>query len=139
MKKIAIISLLFLVILSVNAQNLTVGTFNLRLQTTADVGNLWINRSNAVSDLIRFHDFDILGTQEGFYNQLNDIKNALPYYSFYGEGRDGGNAGEHSAIFYKTEKMSKPQFYKLGGFKEDYKTCSITLLKKWINDTYFNK
>jgi len=35
--------------------------------------------------------------------------------------------------------MSKPQFYKLGGFKEDYKTCSITLLKKWINDTYFNK
>ena len=48
-----------------------------------------------------------------------------------------GKYGDY--IFYKTEKMSKPQFYKLGGFKEDYKTCSITLLKKWINDTYFNK
>ena len=48
-----------------------------------------------------------------------------------------GKYGDY--IFYKTEKMTKPQFYKLKGFKEDYKSCSVTLLKKWINDTYFSK
>ena len=48
-----------------------------------------------------------------------------------------GKYGDY--IFYKTEKMTKPQFYKLNGFKEDYKSCSVTLLKKWINDTYFSK
>lgn len=46
-----------------------------------------------------------------------------------------GKYGDY--IFYKTEKMSKPQFYKLSGFKENYKTCSISLLKQWINETYF--
>ncbi len=105
MKKIVIISLLFLITLSVNAQSLTVGTFNIRLQIKSDTGNLWTQRAPLVSDLIRFHGFDILGTQEGFANQLNDIKTALPYYAVYGEGRDGGTAGEHSAIFYKTAKF----------------------------------
>lgn len=106
MKKIAITSFLFLVILSVNAQNLTIGTFNLRLQTTSDVGNLWVDRSNAVSDLIRFHDFDVLGTQEAYENQLKDVLTALPDYAVYGKGRDDGkDAGEHSAILYKKDKF----------------------------------
>ncbi|MFC5282519.1 endonuclease/exonuclease/phosphatase family protein [Pedobacter alpinus] len=106
MKKITLTSLLFLVILSVNAQNFTVGTFNLRLQNTSDVGNLWADRSNAVSDLIRFHDFDVLGTQEAFKNQLQDVLTALPDYVVYGKGRDDGkDAGEHSAILYKKDKF----------------------------------
>ena len=105
MKKFVIITLLSLIAYLVKAQSLTVGTFNIRLQIKSDTGNLWIQRAPLVSDLIRFHDFDILGTQEGFINQLNDIKTALPFYAMYGEGRDGGTAGEHSAIFYKTEKF----------------------------------
>lgn len=41
-----------------------------------------------------------------------------------------GQYGDY--IFYKTEKMKTPKFIKLQGFKEDYKTCPISLLETWI-------
>lgn len=39
-------------------------------------------------------------------------------------------------IFYKTNKMKKPQFYNLNGFEEKYQFCSIDILKSWIKETY---
>jgi len=39
-------------------------------------------------------------------------------------------------IFFKTAKMKKPQFYDLNGFKEDYKTCDIDVLKSWIKEKH---
>jgi len=43
-------------------------------------------------------------------------------------------------IFYKTPKMKKPQFFSIVNFnketKEDYKFCSVTILKSWIKDKY---
>ena len=39
-------------------------------------------------------------------------------------------------IFYKTEEMKNPTFLKIKGFKEDYKTCSLDILKEWIETTY---
>ena len=39
-------------------------------------------------------------------------------------------------IFYKTEKMRKPQFLKLNKFVGDYNTCSLEYFKKWIKETY---
>jgi endonuclease/exonuclease/phosphatase family metal-dependent hydrolase len=105
MKKLCLAIFFLLFSHQIYAQELTVGTFNIRLQTSGDIGNLWQQRAPLVVDLIRFYDFDILGTQEGFANQLLDIKTALPYYSVYGKGRDGDDAGEHSSIFYKTAKF----------------------------------
>ena len=53
---------------------------------------------------ILFHDFDIIGTQEGLHHQLNDLMDRLPNYDYIGVGRDDGKIeGEHSAIFYKTD------------------------------------
>uniref|UniRef100_A0A6C0HHD7 DNA topoisomerase n=1 Tax=viral metagenome TaxID=1070528 RepID=A0A6C0HHD7_9ZZZZ len=40
-----------------------------------------------------------------------------------------GKFGDY--IFYKTKTMKKPQFIKLAGFKEDYKTCDVSSLIKW--------
>jgi endonuclease/exonuclease/phosphatase family metal-dependent hydrolase len=89
-----------------NAQTYTVATYNIRYQNDDDTGNLWKDRAPIVSELIRFHDFDIFGTQEGFDSQLQDIATALPQYNRSGIGRDDGKkAGEHSAIFYKTSKF----------------------------------
>ena len=89
------------------SQKLIVATFNVRLQNNGDTGNLWSQRAPHVASLIRFHEFDIFGTQEGFRNQLNDIKKALPEYEFYGAGRDDGKeAGEHSAIFYRKSRFT---------------------------------
>jgi len=46
-----------------------------------------------------------------------------------------GKFGDY--IFYKTKTMKKPKFFKLKGFKEDYKTCELSILLKWINETAF--
>ena len=98
-------SLLVVLSFAANAQSITLATFNIRYANPADTGNLWVNRAPVVSNLIRFHDFDIFGTQEGLKNQLDDISNTLPQYSRYGIGRtDGKEAGEFSAIYYKKDK-----------------------------------
>lgn len=89
-----------------HAQHLIAGTFNLRFDNPRDTGNLWVNRAPVAAALIRFHQFDIFGTQEGLKNQLDDLNNALPEYERYGLGRDDGkDAGEHSAIFFKKSRF----------------------------------
>ena len=56
--------------------------------------------------MVQYHDFDIFGTQECFIHQLKDMKEALPGYDYIGVGRDDGKEkGEHSAIFYRTDKF----------------------------------
>jgi len=101
----------------IQAQDMKVASYNLRYDNKNDSlnGNGWAQRSPAVTALIRFHDFDIFGTQEGLKNQLDDISNALPQYARYGRGRDDGiNKGEHSAIFYKKNEftlLSKGDFW----------------------------
>jgi len=98
--------LLSLLTVTVFAQSLTVGTFNLRFANPKDAGNLWADRAPVVSSLIQFHEFDVLGTQEGLKSQMEDLEKALPEYQRYGLGRDGGqDEGEHSAIFFKRSKF----------------------------------
>jgi DNA topoisomerase-1 len=45
-----------------------------------------------------------------------------------------GKYGDY--IFYKTEKMKKPQFLKLNGFNDDYKNGSLVNIRSWIKDKY---
>lgn len=99
-------ALLFAVLTTVNAQSFTVATFNIRYDNPRDSGNLWVNRAPIVANLIRFHDFDVFGVQEGLKNQIDDMNAALPQYARYGKGRDDGKeAGEHSVIYYKKDKF----------------------------------
>jgi len=86
-------------------QPLRVATYNLRMNTASDGPNAWPNRKEMVKDLVRYHQFDVFGTQEGFRGQLNDIAE-LSDYAFVGRGRDDGReAGEHSAIFYRKSRL----------------------------------
>lgn len=85
-----------------------IGTYNLRYANHGDSvhGNGWAQRLEVISGLIRFHDFDIFGTQEGLYPQLQSLRDKLPGYNYIGIGReDGIHAGEHSAIFFKKGKF----------------------------------
>ncbi|MDR1406898.1 MAG: endonuclease/exonuclease/phosphatase family protein [Tannerella sp.] len=85
--------------------SLRVATFNLRMDTNRDGENAWQYRSEMVNGLIRFHDFDIFGTQEGFKHMLDDLT-ATGDYARIGSGRDDGrDAGEHSAIVYRTDRF----------------------------------
>lgn len=82
-----------------------VSSFNLRMDTPNDSLNSWSHRKNMVNDLLVYHDIDIVGTQEGFHHQLEDIKR-IPYFEYVGIGRDdGGTKGEYSAIFYNKDKF----------------------------------
>lgn len=90
------------------AQHFNIATYNLRNANHEDSlnGDGWGQRCLVISSLIQFHEFDIFGTQEGFYHQLEDLKKNLPGYTYIGVGRDDGKqAGEHSAIFYKKDKF----------------------------------
>lgn len=83
-----------------------VATYNLRCKNDGDSinGNGWDRRYPVAAKLIRFHDFDIFGTQECFKLQLDDLQKSLPGYAHIGAGRDDGKeGGEHSAIFYRTD------------------------------------
>lgn len=82
-----------------------VASYNLRMDTPNDGENSWQNRKEMVKSQIRFYDFDIFGTQEGFKHMLDGIAE-LPGYVWIGEGRDGGQDGEHSAIFYKKDRFT---------------------------------
>ncbi|KIC90102.1 endonuclease/exonuclease/phosphatase family protein [Flavihumibacter sp. ZG627] len=105
-KKLAITSCLLCALLPVFGQSIIAGSFNLRYDNPRDTGNLWQQRAPIAAALIRFHQFDIVGTQEGLRHQLDDLQNALPQYAQYGIGRDDGKRkGEHSSILYRKDKF----------------------------------
>lgn len=84
---------------------IVVATYNLRQINSHDGANVWSNRKEAVKGLVRFHEFDIYGTQEGFLNQLTDLLE-VEGFAYTGHGReDGKDAGEHSAILYKKDRF----------------------------------
>ena len=88
--------------------SITVASYNLRNANGGDSinGNGWGQRYPVIAQIVQYHDFDIFGTQECFIHQLKDIKEALPGYDYIGVGRDDGKEkGEHSAIFYRTDKF----------------------------------
>jgi endonuclease/exonuclease/phosphatase family metal-dependent hydrolase len=84
-----------------------VGSYNIRYDNKGDVksGNAWQQRAPVIAALIQFHDFDVLGTQEGFHHQMEDLCRLMPDYACSMHGRDDGkSAGEHIGIFFKKEK-----------------------------------
>ncbi len=105
MQKTSLLLIALFCSVSLFGQNLRVATYNIRMNRANDGVNNWVNRKDKVNELIRYHNFDIMGTQEGFKDQLDDILR-LGDYAYTGGGRDDGkDAGEHSAIFYKKSRF----------------------------------
>ena len=87
------------------ATPLRVLSYNLRMDTSEDGANAWPHRKDMVNELLRYHEADLIGTQEGFSHQLADIT-AQGIYAYTGVGRDDGKAsGEHSAILYRKDRF----------------------------------
>lgn len=109
--------LVFLVLGSVACSNqgkkaqpepFVMATYNIRLANAGDSaqGNGWGTRYPHIADLVKFHGFEIFGTQEGFKYMLEDLKKEMPGFDYIGVGRDNGaDEGEHAAIFYDTNKF----------------------------------
>ncbi len=88
-------------VLAQRSQQMAVMTFNIRFDNPEDGINAWPQRRSAVIDMLQKEKVSIVGVQEALVNQLQDIKQGLPGFTWFGHGRDDGKTkGELSAIFY---------------------------------------
>lgn len=82
-------------------------SYNIRLNTPDDGESAWPNRRNELANQVRFNRPDIGGMQEVQVDQLRDLEQRLPEYTFIGVGRDdGAEGGEFSPIFFDTRRFT---------------------------------
>lgn len=109
MKKIFLSSVSLLFALTMSAQSIFVGTYNIRNRNSGDEkkGEVWSTRCKVICDMINFEAPDVFGTQEVLVGQLRDLRAGLDNYDYIGVGRDDGKeAGEYSALFYKKDHLT---------------------------------
>lgn len=104
-KCLALVSALIISSLVVAQDYLNVMTFNIRYNNPGDSADAWPHRTDMVASQILFHQAHIVGMQEALHGQITDVAPKLPQYKFLGVGRDGGEKGEYSAIFYDTTRL----------------------------------
>ena len=108
MKKLLFFALFSILTLSAVAQEMLVGSYNIRYKNRNDSlnGNVWTKRCQVICDQVNFMNPVIFGTQEVLYGQLQDMLKGLEGYDYIGIGRDDGEReGEHEAIFYKKDQL----------------------------------
>ena len=89
--------------LPVDTAEFRVAAFNIRYNAEADEqsGNGWDLRKGPVAKVVTDHQFDIVGTQEGDAQQLEDLKALLPGYAYLGHPYGGKGDLHNAATFYK--------------------------------------
>jgi endonuclease/exonuclease/phosphatase family metal-dependent hydrolase len=80
-------------------------SFNIRNGKARDGANAWEHRTDLVFRTIRDYVPDVVGIQEAFRFQLDEIGRAVPGYGEIGTGRDGGTRGEYSAILFRADRF----------------------------------
>ena len=92
MKRLFTLALGLFAVVSVQAQSLLVGTYNVRYQNDGDTqhGNGWGQRCPVICELLAYESPDIFGTQEAKVGQIHDLLKGLPEYDYIGVGRDDG-------------------------------------------------
>ena len=147
----------FFFLMNINAQDVSVMTYNIKLDYPKEGENSWTNRKPFFINQLKFYTPDILGVQEVLPNQMKDMDSLLVDYNFVGVGRDDGkDKGEYSAIFYnkKMFKVLKSSTFWLSDTPENVsmgwdavcnRVCTYALLKKkktnkklWVFNTHFD-
>lgn len=85
--------------------DLRVMTFNVRYPNPDDGANRWAERRAVFVATVRAADPDVIGTQELFQAQGDDIVRALPRFRWFGRDRFGGHADEHMGIVYRSDRL----------------------------------
>lgn len=109
MRQIIIILLLIIAGFKADAQqkSISIITYNIRYNNDKDGVNAWPNRKDNVKALVKFHDTDILCTQEALAEQFDALLENSDFEAV-GAGRDDGKRkGEFSPIFYNKNRFSK--------------------------------
>jgi endonuclease/exonuclease/phosphatase family metal-dependent hydrolase len=68
-------------------QNITLMSYNIRYDNPNDGENIWENRKESLVNQIRFHEPDVMGTQEGLEHQIRFLKKHLKSYTYVGIAR----------------------------------------------------
>ncbi|MCM4171415.1 endonuclease/exonuclease/phosphatase [Arenibacter sp. TNZ] len=132
-------------------------SFNIKYDNTGDTINNWNDRKASLAKLIQHYDADIVGIQEGLYNQVDYLNTALTSYAYVGIGRDDGKQkGEYSAIFYNTDKFKilktntfwlseTPEKVSVGWDASLERICTYALFQNintkkqfWVFNTHFD-
>ena len=85
---------------------LKVMSFNVRYGSANDGENAWDKRKNIVTETIKMHGPDVIGTQECLDFQADYIVESLLEYRWLGIGREKDGHGEHMAVLYKSKLLS---------------------------------
>ncbi|MDD2382179.1 MAG: endonuclease/exonuclease/phosphatase family protein [Mariniphaga sp.] len=123
-KKILLLLFLFFPVL-MYAEELNVMSFNVRFYTPNDGINHWPYRKDRVIQILNNYDPDIMGLQEPFIWQIEDILEKMPDYSWLGYGPEDGNTrGEYEPVLYNAKKL---QLLSAGQFwlSENHEDVSI--------------
>lgn len=83
---------------------LVVGSYNIWCGVGEEGPNPWSRRSLRLRDLIRFHEYDVLGMQEVRPEQVAFFR-TMEEYDLLGTGREGINQGEHMTILYRKDRF----------------------------------
>lgn len=79
-----LVALLFCLQVPSIGRELSYASWNIRWESQQDIdeGNGWSKRKEPIANIIKFHDFDIIGLQEGSPPRLRDLMELLPDYEF---------------------------------------------------------
>lgn len=108
MKRMFFVCLLASVVMVGSAQELYVGSYNIRYQNSSDSlrGDVWQKRCQVMCDQLNFEHPDVFGAQEVLHGQLVDMQARLDNYGVIGVGRDDGREkGEYAAVFYQRDRL----------------------------------
>lgn len=84
---------------------LRVMTFNLRTAFGDFDQNAWDQRKARVADVVARYRPDLLGSQEGWVFQLEDLQAAVPGYGRAGIGRTGGDLEETCSVLWREDRF----------------------------------
>ncbi len=89
------------------AEQLRVMSYNVRWPNPNDGANYWDNRRDVAVAAIRSLAPDLIGTQELYARQGNDIVERLPAYAWFGPSRQPDREDERMGVFYKKDRLKR--------------------------------
>jgi len=103
---------------------LQVMSFNVRFDSPED-RHQWTDRKHVIKDIIVARSPDVVGLQEPLHNQLEDMKDLLPEYTFIGEARSPG--GEYCSLLLKKSSFLYHSFWYLLALRDTKRTMQQEL------------
>jgi endonuclease/exonuclease/phosphatase family metal-dependent hydrolase len=98
-----------LLVCAAETGSLKVMSYNLRYASSSGA-NTWPERRPVMANLLRQTAPDVMGTQEGLYQQIRELASDLPDHDWIGLGREGGSKSEFMAVFYRTARLEPVAF-----------------------------